>query len=129
MELLTKIANAAKGFPDCKVVLGLCDIGAFESPNSAQNPERFRSNMQRYNRRLIETFDSGVYHPNVTTVLHGAYIDRVEGYPYVDEPISDIYPDIKSRKYTNMIHPKTEGYKQLGRGMYGKIKAISNGVI
>ena len=58
--------------------------------------------------------------------MHGAYIERYNSYPYEDIDTSD-YISVKKRRYTNEVHPLEIGYKQWGRGIYGKIRAFLDG--
>lgn len=117
------------GFPNAKFAVGLPGCGAPHFPYCNTRGDVFKRSIQLLNQAYINTFDNGKYHPNVTCVMHGAYIDRWNTYPYVDEPINDITPDVMIRKFTNAAHPTNNGYKQWGRGYYGKIRAFLNDLL
>lgn len=120
-----------RDFPDCKIALGLPSFGAasrrFASIDGAIETS------STYAKYMIEKFDNGKYYKNdrhydITCVCHGAYIDRINGYPLVTgEPIKDEFTGRESYVYTNTVHPKKEGYFQFGVGYYNKIRAFLNG--
>lgn len=117
-----------RDFPDSKLIIGLPGIGAITARNLSANAAVFCRSIQLANQRLIAEFDNGKYHANVTTVAHGAFIDRYGGYPYVDAPAND-YSDTVVRSWTNTVHPNTNGYRQWGRGIYSKIRAVLSGYL
>ncbi len=118
--------SADRGFPNAKFIVGLCAIGAPELHIGDRSATIFKRSISKLNQKYIEVFDNGKYHPRVTTVMHGAYIDRINSYQFVDEPVND-YVTQTVRRYTDGIHPQQSGYRQLARGMYGKIRAILAG--
>ena len=75
------------------------------------------------NQAYIANFDNGVYNANVTTVMHGAYIDRINSYQYTDVIRNSRVPLLTMREYTNSVHPLLNGYKEWGDGYYAKIRA------
>lgn len=125
-EFINALLSEDKGFPNCKVFIGLIGVGAPSFGYSNVSASIFKMAALKLNRAYVDTFDNGNYHPNVTCVMHGAYIDRYNSYPYEDTNISD-YVNEKVRRYTNSVHPLPIGYKQWGRGYYGKVRAFLDG--
>lgn len=119
--------DPATGYPNAKFAVGLPGVGAPIFPFTNTRAETFKRSIGLLNQKYIEVFDNGKYHANLTTVMHGAYIDRYNGYPYVDEPINDLLPTFTVRRFTNAVHPQAYGYKLWGRGYYGKIRSFIAG--
>lgn len=114
-----------KGFPNCKIAVGLPGTGAPVFVTTQTSASVFRLAILKLNQAYIDTFDNGKYHPNVTCVMHGAYIDRYDGYQHEDVAVND-YTTRKVRRWTNEVHPLSIGYQQWGRGYYGKLRAFLN---
>lgn len=138
VKMETIIANAksfidvllseAKGFPNCKVIIGMPAMGA-PGGNASYNARVFRKKINLLNRWYVDTFDNGRYHANVTCVMHGAFIDRKNAYSYTDIVPSEYIPSATVRQYTDFLHPMAVGYKQFGRGYYSKIRCLLNGLL
>ena len=126
-RFIDTLLSSDKGFPDCKVVLGMPAIGA-PCGDKDYNSRQFQQRINLLNRTYIEAFDNGKYHPNVTLVMHGAFIDRYNTYPHVDIA-NDYVPEVTYRTWTNFLHPTNVGYKQFGRGYYSKLRATLNGLL
>lgn len=135
-QRITNIINAAKtfidallsedrGFPNCKIAVGLPGTGAPVFVTTKTSANVFRLAILKLNQAYIDTFDNGKYHPNVTCVMHGAYIDRYDGYQHEDVAVND-YTSRTVRRWTNEVHPLSVGYQQWGRGYYGKLRAFLN---
>jgi len=120
------LLSVDKGYPNCKVVVGLPGVGSLQFPNASLDQNFFKMGMQKLNRAYIDTFDNAAYHSNITTVMHGAFIERVNSYQYEDIAISDYVTDT-TRRYINAVHPLQVGYEQWGRGYYNKVRAFLNG--
>lgn len=121
--LIDAAINAETGFPDAKVVVGMPAVG---SPFMSLYSLQFKMSVHLLNEALVSTFDNGVYNPNVTCVAHGAYIDRVNSYEHTQSNVTE-YNEQQVSVYTNLLHPSAAGYKQFGRGYYGKVRAILAG--
>ncbi|GEM_PF-1577555 len=115
--------SADRGFPNAKFMLGLCSPGAPELPTADRSGTIFRRSIGKFNQRVIDLFDNGKYNPNLTVVMHGAYIDRENSYKFNMQPVND-YVVATVKVYTDGIHPENIGYQQLARGTYGKIRAF-----
>lgn len=118
------LLSADKGFPNCKIAIGMPGVGAPVFVTTQTSASIFRMAIQKLNQAYVDTFDNGKYHANVTCVMHGAYIDRYNSYPFEDAPISDYITNVNVRRWTNEVHPMSVGYQQWGRGYYGKLRAF-----
>lgn len=126
------IISRAKGFidclvrdyPNCKIAIGLPAIGA---DTNMGNSNLFRYKMKRLIQAYINTFDNGTYKANVTTVAHGLFINRREGYPYTNIPISNRFSDINTRCYSDFIHSNPNGYYCYADAFYAKIMSWLQG--
>ena len=125
---INALLSSDKGFPNCKIAIGLPAVGA-PIFTSNTNADIFRKSIQMLNKAYIDTFDNGKYNANVTTVMHGAYIDRVNSYQYTDVARSTRMTSSTIREYTNNVHPSAVGYQQWGDGIYAKIRAFMSGII
>ena len=123
---INALLSSEKGFPNCKIAIGLPGVGAPSFVGLQSYSSVFKMAIQKLNRAYIDTFDNGKYHPNVTCVMHGAYIDRYDGYQHEDVPVND-YTTRTVRRWTNQVHPLSVGYQQWGRGYYGKLRAFLSG--
>ena len=115
-------------YPNSKMILGLPPLGAEPQPLVSSSWSKKERRLRVLNNRYIKAFDNGVYHANLTTVAHGAWVNRVHGYPTESTPISSRMPLINEVKFTDTIHPTDEGYLQLSDAVYSKIRAILNGL-
>jgi hypothetical protein len=120
------LLSSGKGYPNCKIALGLPSVGAIVF-NGGGNAELFRSSIIKLNQAYIDTFDNGKYHANVTCFMHGALIDRKNSFPFTDVQRSSRLTTETVREYTNSVHPLAVGYKQWADGYYSKIRAFLNG--
>lgn len=127
-KFIDVLLSEEKGFPDCKVIIGMPGMGA-PAGDASYNARAFRRKINLLNRTYVETFDNGNYHPNVTLVMHGAFIDRYNCYPYTDIVASEFVPGVTVRKYNDFLHPKNEGYRQFGRGYYSKLRCVLNDLL
>lgn len=126
------IISRAKGFidclirdyPNCKIAIGLPSIGA---DTNMGNSNLFRYKMKKLIQAYIDTFDNGAYKSNVTTVAHGLFINRREGYPYTNIPISNRFSNINTRCYSDFIHSNENGYYCYSDGFYAKIMSWLQG--
>lgn len=126
-SFIDALLSSDKGFPNCKVILGMPAIGA-PCGDKDNNSRLFQRRINLLNKAYVDTFDKGKYHPNVTLVMHGAFIDRYNTYPYADIA-NDYVPDVTCRTWTNFLHPTNIGYKQFGRGYYSKLRSVVNGLL
>lgn len=122
------LLSSDKGYPNCKIAIGLPAVGAPVFSSTA-NADIFRKSIQMLNKAYITTFDNGVYHANVTTVMHGAYIDRVNSYQYTDVVRSTRTTSSTIREYINNVHPSTIGYQQWADGVYAKLRSFMSGLL
>ena len=125
---LDALLNPVNGFPNCKIAIGLPAVGApvFSTDTDA---DTFRDSISRLNQAYIAAFDNGNYHANITTVMHGAYINRKESYQHNDIQTSALQTTTTIREYINNVHPSTSGYEEWGNAYYGKIRAFLNGLL
>lgn len=127
-KFIEALISEETGYPDCKVAIGLPSPGNPYFSGGYYNPKIFHRNIQKLNRSLIDTFDNGKYHSNVTCVMHGAYIDRYGSFGKSESNVSQ-YSSTKGIVGTNDMHPNVAGYKSFGRGYYAKIRAFMAGEI
>ena len=111
--------------PNCKIALGLPAFGSVTRNNASE--DGLIAEMACYSRHMIDAYDNGKYNANITCVAHGAYIDRINGYPHED--ITDAQTGRVSRLSTNTVHPYKQGYFQWGMGYYNKIRAFLSGLL
>lgn len=121
-SLVDYALDADTGFPDAKILVGMPAVGSPYMKTSV----RFKMSAILLNDALIKNFDNGAYSANVTCVAHGAYIDRINNYQHTDSNISE-YNEQQVSTYINLLHPYAAGYRQFGRGYYGKVRAILAG--
>ena len=121
-------------YPNCKIALGIPNGGAYFCPNGSwYYPDGFKTYMLVYAKAMIDTFDNGKYHQNVTCVYHGWYINQIYDYPHSTDTIypmdgnQNISFDVISNN--NFIHPTEQGYRHWGVGYYNKIRAFLAGVL
>lgn len=126
-SFIDTLLSSDKGFPNCKIILGMPAIGA-PCGDKDYDSRLFQRRINLLNRAYVDTFDNGKYHPNVTLVMHGAFIDRYNTYPYADIA-NDYVPGVTCRTWTNFLHPTNIGYKQFGRGYYSKLRSVVNGIL
>lgn len=124
-NFIDALLSEDRGFPNCKIAIGLPGTGAPVFVTTQTSSNVFRLAILKLNQAYIDTFDNGKYHPNVTCVMHGAYIDRYDGYQHEEVAVND-YTTRKVRRWTNEVHPLQVGYQQWGRGYYGKLRAFLN---
>lgn len=82
----------------------------------------------RCDKYIIDTFDNGIYHPNVTTIGHGLWIDRYNSYPYLNKVGSERV-GANERVFTDQVHPDIIGYYQWADAFYSKIRKFLTGSI
>lgn len=112
-----------RGFPNCKVGIGLIGPGADYGYLISTSMYTFRKSANTLNQLYMETFDNGAYHKNVTCFSHGMMTNRKYAFPYSDEPISDRYSET-SRTITNSVHPSARGYQAWADGYYNMIRGF-----
>ena len=113
-----------RDYPNCKIALGLPSFGAKYSSNNLY-AYGFARSIMLYNKLMVETFDNGIYHSNVTCVPQGLFIDRNNAYPHTDVEINGE----SHRFYNDFIHPTNIGLEEFGWAYYAKIRAILNGLL
>ena len=124
------ILSSNNGFPNCKIAIGLPAPGNPYFDNAYSSSEIFLRNIQRLDKALLEVFDNGKYHANVTCLAHGAYLDRYGCFGKTSEDVSEYSTNnLKGYVGTNNLHPSIDGYKSFGRAYYGKIRAFLNGLL
>lgn len=124
-QFIDSAVSSSKGFPNMKIQLGLIPVGTPYATTFTGSI--FKRNAQLYNRILVEVFDNGKYHPNVTCSLYALSIDGTNNYPKNTEPVSEYNTGITTIFSTNQIHPTPIGYNQFGRGLYNRFRAFLNG--
>lgn len=105
-------------YPNCKIAIGIL---AYGRPCEGM-PTDMERKLRTANVEYLDTFDNGKYHANVTCIGQGCWIDRVNDYQH-EEADSTPYSSDKFIRYTDGVHPKTQGYKQWGRAVYCKIRS------
>lgn len=70
----------------------------------------------------LDIFDNVKYHANVTCIGQSISLDRVNDYQNEEED-STPYSSDKFIRYTDGVHPKTQGYKQWCRSVYCNIRS------
>lgn len=105
-------------YPNCKIAIGIL---AYGRPCEGM-PTAMERKLRTANVGYLDTFDNGKYHANVTCIGQGCWIDRVNDYQH-EEADSTPYSTDKFIRYTDGVHPRTQGYKQWGRAVYCKIRS------
>lgn len=121
----TFIDILTKDYPSCKIAIGLPSIGGDGLITS--NPNAFHYKMKKLNKAYIDTFDDGIYNPNVTTVAHGLFINTRLGYSYEELPVSKRFASEVVKVYSENIHSNASGYYCYADGFYGKIRSWLSG--
>lgn len=120
-QFIDILLSEDRGYPNCKVGIGLIGIGADYFYNVNANAYIFRKSANTLNLAYLETFDAEKYHPNVTCFSHGIMTNRRYAFPHSDKAISDRYTET-SRTLTNNVHPTAQGYQAWADGYYNKIR-------
>lgn len=115
-------------FPNCKVAVGIPPLGAsFNGVAKSSYYDKLIDECGLY----LGLYDNGKYHPNVTCVGQGCWIDRENHYPHTDTTGTitpyDSNALVTSRVFSDVVHPgiftALPGYKQWGRAVYCKIRS------
>ena len=120
-QFIDILLSEDRGYPNCKIGVGLIGIGADYFYNANANSYIFRKSANTLNLAYLEAFDDGKYHPNVTCFSHGVMTNRKYAFPHSDKAISDRYSET-SRTLTNNVHPTAQGYQAWADGYYNKIR-------
>ena len=83
--------------------------------------EFFRYNIFRLNKKIVSTFDYGIYNSNISVGYAGLTIDRYFGYGLTTRSVGDTYTDTEET-HNNAVHPRTQGYEQIGQSIFPQIK-------
>lgn len=113
-----------RGFPNCKVGIGLPGPGADYWYVITGNEYIFRKSINTLNQLYLSTFDNGAYHENVTCFSHGMMTNQKYAFPYTDTAISDRYSEVTSRTLSNNVHPTQLGYQAWADGYYNMIRGF-----
>lgn len=122
-QFLEVLLSEDRGYPNCKVGIGLPGIGADYFNLANTNSYIFRKSMNTLNLAYLTNFDAGKWHPNVTCFSHGIMTNRKYAFPYSEGAISDRYNET-CRILTNNVHPTTRGYQAWADGYYNKIRGF-----
>ncbi len=122
-QFIDVLLSEDRGYPNCKVGIGLIGPGSDYSYLISSSMYTFRKSSNTLNQLYLETFDNGAYHENVTCFSHGMMTNRKYAYPYSDKAISDRYSET-SRTLTNSIHPSARGYQAWADGYYNMIRGF-----
>lgn len=125
-KFINALLSEDKGFPNCKVAIGLSAAGPLV--HSSASEMNYKFGMIKLNKAYIDTFDNGKFNPNVTCVSHGAFVYRKKGYPYTEVQYNP-YTEDKFLLYRNGVHNNSYGYKMSGYGIYTKLRAFLNGYL
>lgn len=122
-QFIDVLLSEDRGYPNCKVGIGLIGPGSDYSYLISSSMYTFRKSSNTLNQLYLSTFDNGAYHENVTCFSHGMMTNRKYAYPYSDKAISDRYSET-SRTLTNSIHPSARGYQAWADGYYNMIRGF-----
>lgn len=122
-QFLEVLLSEDRGYPNCKVGIGMPGIGADYFNLANTNSYIFRKSMNTLNLAYLENFDAGKWHPNVTCFSHGIMTNRKYAFPYTEGAISARYNET-CRTLTNNVHPTTRGYQAWADGYYNKIRGF-----
>jgi lysophospholipase L1-like esterase len=84
----------------------------------------YMTNMFKLRNSLVTAFDSGAFNANVYIGYAGAFMHRFYGYPQATVNISSRYSGVTESYNTNSVHPRTEGYQELGDGIFPQIHKL-----
>lgn len=104
-------------YPNCKIAVGIPAYG-----RKCTNPLQKEKDIRVVSSIYLDKYDNGTYNANITCVGQGCWIDRLNDYPH-EEIDSTPYSSDKIIRYTDSVHPSTQGYKQWGRAVYCKIRS------
>lgn len=121
--------DESTGYPDCKVIVGLQGFGA-GSLSAVGNGYGaagwwpiFVRNIAALNAAIIARYDAGAYHAHVSVCPVGLWLDRDYGYPYSSAAASS-RSSVQVAHYTNWLHPRTSGYRQIGDAIYSHLRGL-----
>lgn len=83
----------------------------------------YKYNIWRLREMIIESFDNFSYHANVYVGQAGLGLDRYYGYPIANIPVAARYTETEI-VHSDDVHPRTEGYKQMGDTIFPQILAM-----
>lgn len=85
----------------------------------------YRLNIHRLRELLIEHFDSGKFSAAVSLCGSGLMMDRYFGYPRTTTAVAGRYVETRE-EHTDQLHPRAEGYRQVGDAFTGAVIAALN---
>ncbi len=127
------IDETLAAYPKCKVILVLepSTCGSQDGWGAWVYRLTWRHSMMEmekamlYLRKvLIQNFDEGKYHPNVSISSAGLWCDRLYGYPYIMVKESERTSAKIKEQFVECVHPFDDGYKQISDGIFSTIKAL-----
>jgi hypothetical protein len=84
----------------------------------------YRSNLWRLRELLLSTYDAGAYNARVFLGQAGICVDRYYGYRVtVPTAVARRYPELVIT-HTDSVHPRTEGYKEMGDAKFAQMLAL-----
>ena len=122
-QFIDILLSEDKGYPNCKVGIGLISPGAFYFYNTQANSYIFRKSANTLNIAYLKAFDAGKYHRNVTCFSWGSMTNSKYSFPYIEEAISERFSE-KCLVLTNNVHPTERGYQAWADGFYNKIRGF-----
>ena len=120
------LLSAGKGFPDCKVLIALQDLGGNSSVSPSSRPtSKYKLELHRLNMLLLKEFEGGRYHENVDINPTHLWIDRTYSYPHSEYPAS-----LRANAtdtvllQSDYIHQNIEGSRQYADAIFSKLKSV-----
>ena len=109
--------------PSCKIIIQLSPT--CNSTGGAFNRGDYRTfyllNHWKLRQSIITAIDNGAYNANASVGYSGAYMHRFYGYPSEQRTLSARYTGVTKENNTNNVHPRTEGYLELGDGIFHQV--------
>lgn len=109
--------------PNAKIIIQLPTTDANTQYAGTAQKGDYQYNIWRIRELIIETFDRYTFHANVHVGQVGLCLDRYYGYPFTNNVSADRYTETEI-VHTNDVHPRTQGYKQMGDAIFPQILAL-----
>ncbi|MFV8268442.1 SGNH/GDSL hydrolase family protein [Flavobacterium sp. GT2N3] len=129
-SIVDKVLSADKGFPNCKIIIGLEPYGANgENFVSSRNTNELKRKMMLLNNAISAKFyqdETGFkYHANVWVAPNSLTIDRDYGYPYSMVKVCE-FADVSQteKQFADTVHPNGYGNEQIANSVYSMIRRV-----
>jgi lysophospholipase L1-like esterase len=127
--LITAIHDPVRGYPSCKVIIGIPPIGndndgfsesAYYYANYSYYA--YEVNMRSLWEALVKNFDNDAF-PNTRLSINGIMMDKDYAYGKVSEVVS-ARNDTVIERYNNGVHPGLTGYYQIADAYYSVLRSL-----